>query len=87
MRVKFDLSFTTYAIIDSIHQLSHRPNHPWCSQSKQDLAAFLDISDRHAYRAIKEGIEKGLLEKNDRGDLRTTPKWVDQVVLYDQSDA
>lgn len=85
IRIKFDLSFTTYAVIDSVHQLSHRPNHPWCTQSKADLAAFLDISDRQAYRAIKEALEKGLLEKNDRGDLRSTELWVNKVVLYDNS--
>lgn len=86
LRIKFELSFTTYAIIDSVHQLSHRPDHPWCTQSKADLAAFLDISDRQAFRAINEGIEKGLLEKNDRGDLRSTELWVTKVVLYDNSN-
>jgi len=86
LRVKFDLSFTTYAVIDSIHQLSHRPDHPWCSQSKSEIANFLDISDRQAFRAIKEGLDKGLLEKNDRGDLRSTNKWIEQVVLYDHTD-
>ena len=83
LRIKFDLSFTTYAVIDSIHQLSHRPDHPWCTQSKPEIASFLDISDRQAFRAIKDGLEKGLLEKNERGDLRSTVKWVEQVVLYD----
>ncbi len=86
LRIKFELSFTTYAVIDSVHQLSHRPDHPWCTQTKADLAAFLDISDRQAFRAIKEGLEKELLEKNERGDLRSTTKWVNQVVLYDHSD-
>ena len=70
LRIKFDLSFTTYAVIDSIHQLSHRPDHPWCTQSKPEIASFLDISDRQAFRAIKDGHEKGLLEKNERGDVR-----------------
>jgi len=86
LRVKFGLSFTTYAVIDSVHQLSHRPDHPWCSQSKSEIANFLDISDRQAFRAIKEGLEKGLLEKNDRGDLRSTAKWVEQAVLYNHND-
>jgi len=86
LRVKFGLSFTTYAVVDSIHQLSHRPDHPWCSQSKSEIARFLDISDRQAFRAIKEGLEKGLLEKNERGDLRSTAKWVEQVVLYNHND-
>ena len=83
VRQKFELSLTTYAVIDSIHQLSHRPDHPWCSQSKLQIAKFLDVSERQVFRAIKESQEKGLLEMNDRGDLRTTELWVRQVVLYD----
>jgi len=44
VRQKFSLSLTTYAVIDSVHQLSHRPDHPWCSQSKLEMAKFLDVS-------------------------------------------
>lgn len=83
VRQKFDLSLTTYAVIDSVHQLSHRPDHPWCSQSKGEIARFLDVSERQVFRAVRLGLEKGLLEKSDRGDLRTTERWVRQVVLYD----
>ena len=83
VRQKFGLSLTTYAVIDSVHQLSHRPDHPWCSQSKLEIARFLDVSERQVFRAVKEGLEKNLLEKSDRGDLRTTETWVHQVVLYD----
>ena len=83
VRHKFALSLTTYAVIDSVHQLSHRPNHPWCSQSKLEIARFLDVSERQVFRAVKEGLEKELLEKSDRGDLRTTELWIRQVVLYD----
>ena len=83
VRQKFELSLTTYAVIDSVHQLSHRPDHPWCSQSKLEIARFLDVSERQVFRAIKEGLEKGLMERNDRGDLRTTELWMRQVVLYD----
>jgi hypothetical protein len=86
LRVKFSLSFTTYAVIDSIHQLSHRPDHPWCTQSKSEIAKFLDISDRQAFRAIKDGLDKALLEKNERGDLRSSAKWVENVVLYDHNE-
>ena len=83
VRQKFALSLTTYAVIDSVHQLSHRPDHPWCSQSKLEMARFLDVSERQVFRAINEGLKKDLLEKSDRGDLRTTELWVRQVVLYD----
>ena len=83
VRQKFDLSLTTYAVIDSVHQLSHRPDHPWCSQSKIEIAKFLDVSERQVFRAVRQGLEQGLLEKSDRGDLRTTELWIRQVVLYD----
>lgn len=83
VRRRFGLSLTTYSVIDSIHQLSHRPDHPWCSQSKSEIAKFLDVSERQVFRAVKEGLEKELLQKNDRGDLRTTEKWINEVVLYD----
>ncbi len=82
IRQKFELSLTSYAVIDSIHQLSHRPDHPWCTQSKPEIGKFLDVSERQVFRAVKEGLEKRLIEKNDRGDLRTTDIWVNQVVLY-----
>ncbi len=82
IRIKFGLTINTYTIIDSIHHLSHRPDHPWCTQSKADLGDFVDLSERQVFRATKEGIEKGLLEKNDRGDLRSSNKWIEQVVLY-----
>lgn len=87
VREKFDLSFTGYAIIDSIHQLSHRPDHPWCTQSKSQLARFVNITERQAFRAVKDGLDKHLLEKNERGDLRSTETWINQVVLYQASDA
>ena len=71
-----------YALIDSIDQLSHNPDHPWCERKKEDLAAFIGIVRSTVYEAIKQGIELGLLEKNERGDLRTTRKWIDEVRLY-----
>lgn len=87
IRKKFGLSFSDYAVIDSVHQLSHRPNYPWCTQTKEDLAAFLEMASRTVFRSINKGIEKGLLEKNDRGDLRSTDLWVSKVVLYNKEES
>ena len=87
IREKFDLSLSAYAVIDSIHQLSHSPEYPWCIESKEGLGSFLSLSRGTAFNAIKEGLEKGLLEKNHRGDLRTTMTWIEQVVLYKSRDA
>ena len=36
VREKFALSLTTYAVIDSVHQLSHRPDHAWCPSVSQE---------------------------------------------------
>jgi len=83
IREKFGLSMAAYALIDSIDQLSHRPDHPWCERKKEDLASFIGIVRSTVYEAIKQGTEAGLLEKNERGDLRTTQKWIDEVRLYD----
>lgn len=85
IREKYELSASAYMLIDSIDQLSHRPNHPWCEKKKEDLAEFLGIVRSTVYKAIEVGLEKGLIEKNDRGDLRTTQKWIDEVRLYDTS--
>ena len=84
VKKKLGISFSTYAVMDSIYHLSHRPNHPWCTYTKKDLATFLDITDRTVYSAINEGLRLGLLEKNDRGDLRTTEKWFKEVIVYEE---
>ena len=85
IREKFELSMAAYALIDSIDQLSHRPDHPWCEKKKEDLAAFLGIVRSTVYKGIEQGLEKGLIEKNERGDLRTTQLWIEQVRLYDSN--
>jgi hypothetical protein len=87
VREKFGLSFSAYAVMDSIHQLSHRPDHPWCTTPKEKLAKFLNVSRKTVHAAIAAGIEKGLLEKNERGDLRSTDRWIEYVVLYEAKDA
>ena len=86
VREKYELSMTAYAVIDSIDQLSHRPNHPWCNQSKARLAKFLGLGDATIFRAMKQGLEKGLLEKDERSGLRSTERWINEVRLYDAKD-
>src|SRR5215471_18777924 len=82
VRDELDLSMTSYAVIDSIHVLSHtRPDYPWCTMSKEEIAKFLGMSRRTVFNSITEGLKKGLLEKNPLG-LRTTRKWTEVVHLY-----
>ena len=86
VRMKFELSFSAYAVMDSIHQLSHRPDHPWCTTPKEKLGNFLNVTRKTVHAAIADGLAKGLLEKNERGDLRSTDKWIENVVLYESSE-
>lgn len=83
VREEMELSMISYAVIDSIHTLSHsNPDYYWCTMSKDELGKFHGISRRTVFNAIDEGLKKSLIEKNDRGDLRTTMKWVDLVNFY-----
>lgn len=84
IRVELGLTVNEYVIIDGINQLSHKPDHPWCTTSKDAMEEFTGISRRTIFRAIEKGIENELLEKNERGDLRTTMKWIHAVMLYKQ---
>lgn len=82
IRIELGLNVNEYVVLDSIHQLSHKPAHPWCTQSKDDIAAYTGISRRTVFRAIETGMEKGLIEKNERGDVRSTEAWFNTVQLY-----
>lgn len=82
IRKQFGLTISDYVIIDGIEKLSRRPDHPWCTQSKEAMADFMEVSRATVFRAIEKGIEKELIEKNERGDLRASTKWVEAVLLY-----
>lgn len=82
IRIELELTVNEYVVIDSVHQLSHKPSHPWCTQSKEDIAEYTGISRATVFRAIDNAIKKGLLEKNERGDVRSTELWIETVMLY-----
>jgi len=82
VRKKLDLSIAEYVIIDGIDKLSRRPDHPWCTQSKEAMADFVEVSRATVFRAIEKGLKKDLIEKNERGDLRPSSKWIEAVSLY-----
>ena len=84
VRKKFNLTCNDYTVIDSIHNLSHNPDHPWCSESKAKIADFVGMSERQVFRAIIKGEELGLIEKHETGALRSTMMWINEVVLYKQ---
>lgn len=80
-RTKLGLSISTYCVIDSIHNLSHNRGYQFCVMSKDNIAKFLGLGRRTVFRAIAAGLKRGLIEKNERGDLRTTEKWIQEVVV------
>jgi hypothetical protein len=82
VRKRMALSMPAYCVIDSIAKLSNKPDHQWCTRSKDEIAEFLMISRRTVFNAIDEGLKKGLLEKNERGDLRASYTWIETVELY-----
>ena len=82
VRIHFDLNLSEYVVIDSINKFSRRGDHPWCTASKEQIAKFLGIGERTVWRAIDKGTTQNLIEKNDRGDLRATDKWINEVELY-----
>ncbi len=86
VRSRLGLSNNEYCVFDSIDKLSNKPNHPYCTRSKDELAVWLEIGRRTVFRAIDVGLDKGLIEKNERGDLRTTTKWIETVNLYDENE-
>ena len=83
VREKLGLSWIEYGVFDSIHHLSHSERqYPYCTMSKKHLAKFLGVSERFIYKTIKKGEAKQIIERNERGDLRTTAHWTDLVYLY-----
>lgn len=82
IRIELGLNTNEYSVIDSVDQLSHKPDHPWCTETKENIAKFLGIGERTVYRAIDTGLEKNLIEKDDRGALRSTLEWIETVRLY-----
>lgn len=76
LRKSYSLSLNEYAVLCEIYYLSHNEKfNGWCIKSKVNIAKTLDLTDRTVFRAIEVLIEKELIKKNDRGDLRPTDKW------------
>jgi hypothetical protein len=51
VRKRLALSMPTYCVIDSIAKLSNKPDHQWCTRSKDEIAEFLMISRRTVFNA------------------------------------
>lgn len=77
IRRQLGLSHAEYAVVEGIGHLSNQARFPWCTVSKDGLADFYGFTTRGLQKIVERMIELGLLERNDRGHLRTTQKWID----------
>lgn len=76
LRKAFNLSMNEYAVLDSIYFLSHNNKYGgWCIASKETIANELDLGERTVFAAIEKAVIKGLVEKGEKGYLRTTDQW------------
>jgi hypothetical protein len=85
-RIALQISITEYCVIDLIHHLASNPKNNqqgWCYAKKETLASYLDLNRATVYRAIKEGLAQGLLEKHPKQSekLRATKKWYTSVQM------
>ena len=86
-RVSLKISITEYCIFDLIHHLAAHPKNTmngWCYAKKETLAAYLSLGRMTVFRAIKTGLERGLLEKHPEQQalLRTTKAWYETVQMH-----
>ncbi len=86
-RIELGLSTDEYCLLDLVYRLSTNPTAPvvgWCSMSKDTMVSFLGIKRRTLFRVIDRMEEAGYLEKSGDGRfLRTTMKWITNVVNFD----
>ena len=80
-RIELGLTMLEYTIVDLVHQLSGRPDYPYCIKSKENIAKDLGYSRAGVFKALKRCLSLGLLEKGPRGGLRSTDLWYDAVVV------
>lgn len=85
-RRKFGLSVNEYCVFDLVHHLATNPQNDqlgWCYAKKNTLADYLDLGRATVFRAIKKGIELGLLEKHPEQPslVRATSLWYEAVII------
>lgn len=79
-REQFQLSLTEYCLYDTINTrestIESREAGGWVASTKQEISSALGVNVRTVERAIKEGLDGNLLEKEERYKfLRTTAAW------------
>lgn len=75
-----DLSILQYCILDQIYRLSTSPKSKlpgWCTLSRSKQAEDLRVTKPTIITNIDKLVILGMLEKNDKGNTRTTPLFYD----------
>lgn len=89
-RVRLGLTINEYCVFDLIHNLASNPKNAqmgWCYARKETLAGYLDLGRATVFRAIKKGLDLGLLEKHadQPALLKATSNWFDSVMIKTES--
>lgn len=83
-RKKLGLTLNEYCIADSIYHLSNNPKAPvkgWCNQSRENMAKQFGFTKRTVQNIVRKLEQKGLVEMNVEGHLRTTSAWFNAVIF------
>lgn len=76
IRTALCLSVNEYCVLDCVYQLSNNVKyHGWCVASKDYLSKTLDLGERTIFKILNTLEEKELIERNERGELRTLDVW------------
>ena len=77
------LSVIEYTIADMIYHLSSNPKAPtpgWCTKCRDNMAEDIGFSKRGLQGAISRLIQKNIIERNEKGHVRTTSFWYEIVI-------
>lgn len=81
IRKQQGLSMLEYCICDSVYHLSKNPDMPRCTMSRENMAAFFDVSRRTIISTIDKMMVLWYIEKNPQTKyIRTTTLRYDQVI-------
>lgn len=72
VRKTLDISVGEYFYIDMMHYLSHGG---WCYKSLESIASDIGITKRGVMKLRDRMIQRGFIEKNALGHVRTTAKY------------
>lgn len=78
-----NMSVNEYILCDMIHHLS---NGRWCNMSKENMSEEIWLWTRVIYNMLEKLIKEGWIEKNDYKKLKTTDKWLNEMVYAESAE-